>query len=238
MPRRSDFSTREERRQHILKIASELILRWGYKKTTIDDIARYVNVAKGTIYLHWKTREELFEDLIMHEWLLVVKNFRDRLSEDPEGATLSNLLKVAALMTFERPLLKALLAGDSEILGDLAHSATGEEVVRMRIDHARLLMQIQREQGLIRTDLDLDTQLKMLAAVGMGYFTIDQFLPEQYQFSPGELAECMAETIARTFSPPEPPHPQAVREATAQYIQISQQLIDAVEQLYRKEQES
>ena len=59
-----DRSWRQERADRILDAAAELILRWGYKKTTIDDIAKQSRVAKGTIYLHWKTREDLFMALL------------------------------------------------------------------------------------------------------------------------------------------------------------------------------
>jgi len=43
---------REARAQRILDAASTLILRYGYHKTTIDDIAREAGVGKGTLYLH------------------------------------------------------------------------------------------------------------------------------------------------------------------------------------------
>ncbi|HEV2653667.1 MAG TPA: TetR family transcriptional regulator, partial [Ktedonobacteraceae bacterium] len=49
-------SKREQREERILDAAAELMVRWGYNKTTIDDIVRSAGVAKGTIYLHWKTR--------------------------------------------------------------------------------------------------------------------------------------------------------------------------------------
>ena len=66
-------SAKSERRvaraHRILDAASSLILRWGYNKTTIDDVARQAGVAKGTIYLHWNTREELFAALIHRERL-------------------------------------------------------------------------------------------------------------------------------------------------------------------------
>src|SRR6266540_7253755 len=60
---------RLERAHRILDAAFTLILRWGYNKTIIDDIARQAGVAKGTIYLHWKTREELFTSLVHRERL-------------------------------------------------------------------------------------------------------------------------------------------------------------------------
>ena len=50
-------SKRQVRAERILDAAATLVERWGYHKTTIDDIAKQAGVAKGTIYLHWKTRD-------------------------------------------------------------------------------------------------------------------------------------------------------------------------------------
>jgi AcrR family transcriptional regulator len=238
LPRRSEFGSRKERRQHILQVTRELIQRWGYKKTTIDDIARYANVAKGTIYLHWKTREDLFEELVIREWIRVMKEFRNRMSETPEAGILSNLIKIAIQVTLKEPLMMALMTGDNEILGNIAHSPTGETLIRIRMEHTYTFLQIQREKGLIRSDLDIETEIKMLAAISIGYFTLDQYMPEQFRFSPDEMAERLAETIELTFAPPEPPSPQAIQKATSQYLQLVQQLIDAVEQWYYKEHET
>lgn len=237
MPRRSEFGSREERRRHILQVTRELIQRWGYKKTTIDDIARYANVAKGTIYLHWKTREALFEDLVIREWIQLMKEIRDHLSENPEAGA-RGFIMIATQVTLKEPLMMALMTGDSEILGNIAHSPAGETLMRIRMEHAYAFMQIQREKGLLRSDQTIETQLKTLAAIGLGFFTLDQYMPEQFRFSPDEMAEQFAETVERTFAPPEPPSPQAIREATSQYLQLVQELIDTVEQWYYKEHET
>ena len=65
--REPEVSRRRARAQRILDAASALILCWGYNKTTLDDVSRQAGVAKGTLYLHWKTREELFAALIERE---------------------------------------------------------------------------------------------------------------------------------------------------------------------------
>jgi len=57
----------QERAERILDAAAELLLRWGYKRVTIDDIAKQAEIGSGTIYLHWKTRDALFETLMMRE---------------------------------------------------------------------------------------------------------------------------------------------------------------------------
>src|SRR5712691_2146713 len=40
-----DRSRRQERAERILDAAAELILRWGYRKTTIDDIVKHSTLA-------------------------------------------------------------------------------------------------------------------------------------------------------------------------------------------------
>ena len=56
-----------ERADRILDAAGELLLRMGYRKVAIDDIARAVGIGKGTVYLHWRNKELLFQALPMRE---------------------------------------------------------------------------------------------------------------------------------------------------------------------------
>jgi len=52
-------AVREDIRDLILDAADRLLARYGYKKMTIDDLAREVGVGKGTIYLHFSSKEEV-----------------------------------------------------------------------------------------------------------------------------------------------------------------------------------
>jgi AcrR family transcriptional regulator len=49
----------EIRREEILDAAQRLFLRQGVGSTTIDDVAAGADVAKGTIYLHFPSKQEL-----------------------------------------------------------------------------------------------------------------------------------------------------------------------------------
>ncbi len=51
--------TREEVREAILDAADHLLARYGYRKMTMDDIAQEVGIGKGTIYLHFASKEEV-----------------------------------------------------------------------------------------------------------------------------------------------------------------------------------
>ena len=53
-----------ERRQAIIDAALEEFISRGFTATRLDDVARRAGVAKGTIYLHFKDTESMFEELI------------------------------------------------------------------------------------------------------------------------------------------------------------------------------
>lgn len=50
---------REATRQDILAAAGILFMRKGYEATSVDDIAEAANVAKGTLYYHFKSKDEV-----------------------------------------------------------------------------------------------------------------------------------------------------------------------------------
>jgi AcrR family transcriptional regulator len=53
-----------ERRAAIVDAAMEEFIARGFTATRLDDIAKRAGVAKGTIYLHFKDKESMFEELI------------------------------------------------------------------------------------------------------------------------------------------------------------------------------
>ena len=54
---------REEMRRKILKESSLYFARNGFGDTKIGDLARYIGIGQGTIYLYFKSKEELFEEI-------------------------------------------------------------------------------------------------------------------------------------------------------------------------------
>lgn len=72
-------ATRDDVRDLILDAADRLLARYGYKKMTMDDLAHEVGIGKGTIYLHFPSKEE------------VVLSHVDRIVERLRG----ELLKIA-----------------------------------------------------------------------------------------------------------------------------------------------
>ena len=57
---------REKTRLDLLQAAERVISRKGYHQTRIADIANEADVGLGTFYLHFKTKNEIFIELIEH----------------------------------------------------------------------------------------------------------------------------------------------------------------------------
>ena len=118
---------RQERTQRILDAAADLLLRWGYKRITIDDIAQQVGIGTGTVYLHWKTKEALFESVLLRESLAVWHSLIARIQADPSEILLHRFLRAQRLIIESRPLARALFTKDAALLGKLTQSSVAQQ---------------------------------------------------------------------------------------------------------------
>ncbi|HJZ87779.1 MAG TPA: helix-turn-helix domain-containing protein [Polyangia bacterium] len=57
-------AARDERRQQLIDAAKEVFAQKGYHATTVDDITRAAGVAKGTFYLYFSEKREVFYEVV------------------------------------------------------------------------------------------------------------------------------------------------------------------------------
>ncbi|MFI6050331.1 TetR/AcrR family transcriptional regulator [Streptomyces violascens] len=62
----SSSTRRQATRQKLYEAAVTLIAEQGFSATTVDEIAERAGVAKGTVYYNFKSKTELFEELLRH----------------------------------------------------------------------------------------------------------------------------------------------------------------------------
>ena len=58
----------DETKDVILNVATNIFSKFGFHKTTVDEIARAAHKAKGSVYYHFKSKEELFQGVIDKEF--------------------------------------------------------------------------------------------------------------------------------------------------------------------------
>ena len=54
----------EKRKQELLKIAYDMFLSRGYENTSVDEIIAGAQIAKGTFYYYFPSKEQLLEAVI------------------------------------------------------------------------------------------------------------------------------------------------------------------------------
>ena len=76
----------EERKKEILDVAEELFTAKGYDSTSTTDILERVGIARGTLYYHFKSKEEILDALIDRIIQGMVSNIHLALSDKTTAA--------------------------------------------------------------------------------------------------------------------------------------------------------
>jgi AcrR family transcriptional regulator len=95
----------------ILKAARKLFGDGGFQATTMDDIASAARVAKGAVYHHFKTKEDVFEAVF-------------------EEVSRDLVAEIAKVSRAERDVLVAMAAGTQHYLAACSKGATGQIILR------------------------------------------------------------------------------------------------------------
>lgn len=213
-----------ERGDRILDAAGELLLRMGYRKVAVDDIARAAGIGKGTVYLHWRTKELLFQALMMRESADLTEVILDGIKADPAMILPHRMISSSFLATHRRPLVMAMMRGNAEMFGSLGDLALRKQQQELS-GHFEDAM---RRHGLVRTDVpNLDYALN---ATSIGFYFTDVVSGKFDGIPIEERADALAYTIRVAFEPPGEPDPAAVAKVAAELTAALEELVSG----YRK----
>lgn len=164
----------EERRKEILLTARKLFVQKGYDQTSINDILKIIDIAKGTFYYYYSSKEEVLEAIIM-----------DIVSEG--AARAEHILQDSSIPLLNR-ILMAVMAQAPEFEGA---NKLAEEL--HKVDNAKLEQQYRKtmlkkmtsiledavkeaqEQDIIHTDFPKEC-IEALLLMGHMMFDCDTFM--------------------------------------------------------------
>jgi AcrR family transcriptional regulator len=142
---------RQERRAQVLRHAKRIFARKGYHRTNIADIIGRARIARGTFYLYFQNKRDIFEELLEQ----TLREFRNRIQRlrvgpnepNPVEQLRDNLTRVLTFVLAERELTDILLN----------HSTGFDRELDTRIHefYERVTDQIQRS-------LDLGIEMKLV----------------------------------------------------------------------------
>ena len=217
-----DPRQRAERATRILDAAADLLVRHGYRRVTIDDVAAGAGIGKGTVYLHWKAREQLFSAVFAREVLYAVDELCQALRQDPRTCLLHRFARTYFLAIVNRPLLRRFLLGDPDLLGKLTSSpdtTRDERHGSAMLGYFRLLA----EHGLLRDDMTVEEAGYAYQATFEGFLRAEGAPPVD---GPEQRADLLARTVQRAFESESPASDAAVGDLADATVGLLGELID------------
>ena len=215
-------AARRERADAILDAAADLLRAHGYRRVSIDDVAARAGVGKGTIYLHWRTREALFWAVLQREALRLLEQLIADLAADAELALPKRLISRLFVELDGRPLVRAVLMSDRDVLGALTADESvvaAQQEMTGQPDYLQLL----RDQGLLRPELSVEAAGHLLNCVIHGFFAGAEAA------DPPPLAEqaaLLAFVLSRSLTAEEPPTPGQVAALGESVIELFTAITD------------
>jgi AcrR family transcriptional regulator len=197
-------AARRVRAERILDVTAELLQEHGYRRVSIEDVAARARVGKGTVYLHWKTREALFWAALQREAMRLLDDLVSQLGEDAGLALPHRLMRVIFVEVLRRPD-DSVAAAQRELAGNP--------------DYLDLLAR----HGLLRPGLASTSAGHILGSVMRGFFfdqDADMHSGRGKVLPAEQRADLLAEVLARTLETGAPVPAGAVAALSAEVIEL------------------
>jgi len=184
-------------RASLLEKGREYFMRYGLKKTSVDELARAAGIAKGSFYRFFETKEALF--LAVHE--ASEETLRADMMRRIEAAKgpsekLRAFLKNSFAMLEHDPLMAAVFApGEFEGLSVFMASPQFDEHYRQNIVFMQELLRRWQAEGIIR-DLDTTVAGNLLTSVFFTFLQKETLGEEMYAKVTDMLIECLVSYLS------------------------------------------
>ncbi|MGE6721037.1 TetR/AcrR family transcriptional regulator [Peribacillus frigoritolerans] len=139
-----------DRKKIILEAATKSFSLFGYKATTMDQVAKIANVGKGTIYTFYKNKEELFKEIVQR--MIEEMKYEAEQSLDDQLSFFENLHRaVYRILEFrqEHQLSLKLLQEEREI-GTPAVQEMVNEMEEAIVSYIKEKLKIAIDKGYIQ----------------------------------------------------------------------------------------
>lgn len=153
-------STRHER---VLEAAGRLFARWGFDKTSVEDISREVGISKGAVYLEFSNKDALLKAVLYREFARYSADWLRRFQEDPEEWSFSQMCRHSIEAINANAFVKAVMTSDSRMLGQ-AIFEDHDAIRRKMCARADLFIRMQ-ELGVLRDDIPAAVVAQLLGAI-------------------------------------------------------------------------
>lgn len=175
----------DDTKNKILEVAEKLFSRFGFHKTSMDEIAKIARKAKGSLYYHFASKEDLFREVVSKE----IHNLENNLSVIIGNNKLKATEKIKLYLIKRMEILNNAASYHETIKADFFEHFDFIDDLRVGLDSweknniKKILLQgIEKGEFAVNEDVDVLIDVFIMVLKGL---EIPFFLQNKYEkFSP------------------------------------------------------
>ncbi len=225
-----------DKRQQILDAAAAVIIRLGYDKATMSDIAEAAGASRRTVYLYFNGKQELFEALLYREYMQYSQAWLENIEADPRGGTVGGHYRALIHAVNSRPLIAAMMRRDRRVIGNYLRKRDNLFARMLAGVNTPDFFQALQAAGAIRQDIDAAVIAHIVEMLSYGQLTIGDFVPPD-QFPPYEaVMEALAGMMDRALLPEDGGNSEAGKAIFRQITAAARAQLERIKQAEDTEQ--
>lgn len=190
----------ETTRDSILEAARGRFLRFGPRKTTMDEVARAAGCSRTTLYAHFRNMEDLYGSLLDQDAEAFIRDASAAIeSESSTGRKIRRIVEITRATYARNHILRMAFTGDSEM------SLEGVASVYTRDQETRIIALLRSvlEQGIAEGTLrNVDAERVAYLMFHLGTLLVEREVSDAADFDFDEIIEVMDDVFARGIAIP------------------------------------
>lgn len=214
-----------ERENRILNATATLIVRYGYDKTSVNDIAKEAGISKGAVYLHFDSKDDLLFALILRETLKTLDAWRIRFQDDTSPKVFASMYRHFLKATQENEFLWTMYSKQQWLLGTSFTKRLSGDLYQQRMGLSLSLLMQLHAVGAIRQDITPAITAYIFNMLNYGYLKFAEMIPAEQAPPADALINEVGELIQSYLEPDDGGNPVAAREIIINMLSASTQFI-------------
>lgn len=191
----------DKTREKIIQVADKLFGRFGFYKTSMDEIAKKARKAKGSLYYHFSSKEELFKEVVDKE----IQHLKNELSKIINDKSLNSKEKIKQYLLKRMEILSDASNYHETIKADLYEHFEFVDDLRANFDNwEKRIIKEAIEAGIHANELDvkinetdaiIDVFLMVLKGLEIPFFIQGKF--QKYSPYLGDMLNILIKGISK-----------------------------------------
>lgn len=195
----------ETTRDAIIEAARGRFLRFGPRKTTMDEVAKAAGCSRTTLYAHFRNMEDLYGSLLDQDAERFIRDAQAAVeTESTAGRKIRRIVEITRSTYARNHVLRMAFTGDAEMSLEGVASVYSRDQERRIIDLLRQVIEEGIREGSLR---DVDASRVAYLMFHLGTVLVEREVSDAADFEFDEMLEIMDDIFARGIGVPRDQRP-------------------------------